>query len=471
MVRRMDWKSLMGVSTGAAQGAARSAFQRDFDRVLFSRSFRRLVDKTQVFPMPDDDHVHTRLVHSLEVASVGRSLGRLVGEFVLRETGGDGLPDVGEFGDVTAAACLLHDIGNPPFGHAGEDAIAAHFRKREGKYEMSAHCGEELKEFEGNAQSFRIATKLERPFDPGGMRLNHATLGSFLKYPRLASGSRVWKKYGVFSSERRDLEDVAEKCGLISLGNDAWCRHPLAFLVEAADDICYRVIDIEDGTRLGKVPFEAAKQELSRAAALSDSYDAGRIDDYPQDKAAGRGETIAYLRGHAINGLIREAFETFKGRYDEILEGRLHMRPKPDEEKPEAGKEPTINDNAGHGEEIQRSEDERVSLLELNEKTSKILCGLENLAIVHCYGAPDVLEIELAGYRVLDELLSVFLDEEGGGSEKKFRKKIKALLPGRVRDAKGDERYRAVVDHVSGMTDRYAALVFRRLTGSRFRMK
>src|SRR6185312_8848969 len=235
-------------------------YVQDLDRITFSAPFRRLANKTQVHPLYDNDHVHHRLIHSLEVSSVGRTLGMDVGQWLVDERKlGDIKPD--KISGIVQAACLAHDIGNPPFGHSGEQAIGAWFEDR-----LSAPTGicerldpkhhQEFKKFEGNAQGFRILARKEMYVDEGGMRLSLAVLGAFTKYPATANISAEkpeaycgLKKYGLFENDAGLFAEAAEALGLPemrSAGGRWWKRHPLVFLMEAADDICYNIMDLED---------------------------------------------------------------------------------------------------------------------------------------------------------------------------------------------------------------------------------
>ena len=251
----MIWKTLLsakrkGQRTGMTAESSRSAFEQDYDRIIFSHPFRRLQDKTQVHPLPEHDFVHTRLTHSLEVSSVGRSLGKRAGEIILQrnpELAGDFT--LFDFGAIVAAASLAHDLGNPPFGHAGEDSISDFFLHHPAgmqfRQSVSDEQWEDLVRFEGNAQGFRILDK-----EQYGLRLTYACLGAFTKYPCPAffpdrdRKRKSQKKFGFFQSEKMAFAEIATDLGLIQTQKECWCRHPLAFLVEAADDICYSIIDL-----------------------------------------------------------------------------------------------------------------------------------------------------------------------------------------------------------------------------------
>jgi dGTPase len=310
----MNWSTLLSAQRVGQKFStpelSRSAFEQDYDRIIFSHPFRKLQDKTQVHPLPEHDFVHTRLTHSLEVSSVGRSMGKKAGEIILQRH-----PELHErftlfdFGAVVAAAALAHDLGNPPFGHAGEDAIGDFFLRHpagvEFKTSVSSDEWRELIAFEGNAQGFRILNN-----DRYGLRLTFAALGAFTKYPCSVlltprdSSKKSQKKFGFFETERGIFADVARHLELIPTAVDAWCRHPLAFLVEAADDICYGVIDLEDGCRLGLVSFDETVDLLQ--LILGDKLDRRKLG-----KGSGLTEKLGVLRAMAIGRLIDATTEVF----------------------------------------------------------------------------------------------------------------------------------------------------------------
>lgn len=450
----MEWRSLLSRKRVSFDGSlhdpspevARSVFERDWDRVLFSTAFRRMHDKTQVFPLPEDDVVHSRLTHSLEVASVGRSLGKQAGRTICERYGikSDSEFDAHDVGDVVAAACLAHDIGNPPFGHAGEDAIAAFFRS-EGGTRLIAGLSEreraDLQAFEGNAQGFRLITRLQLEVD-GGLRLTAATLAAFCKYPR-ESGEELklkerasTKKHGVFQEDRATLEAIATAMGLhpsvSKAGGRSWSRHPLAFLVEAADDICYSILDIEDGVRLRHVDVGEAESLLTAIAAKGRGFSSERLNTFKEPRTR-----VGYLRAMAIGQMIEESAGTF-----------LDV---------EAGIRGGVHDVA-LGDVIP-------SHVELD--------ALKKLARKQCYRAADVIEIELAGYEALGGLLEHFIPAVVPGNDaRKARpeREQKALELLRQRGVHVDEpsqysRILRVTDYVSGMTDRHALATYRRLKG------
>lgn len=435
--RRLSFTGELRDNTRQAQ-PHRSSFERDWDRILFSTAFRRMHDKTQVFPLPDNDVVHSRLTHSLEVASVGRSLGKDVGRIVLdRHPELAGLVNVHDFGDIVAAGCLAHDIGNPPLGHAGESAIASYFQSAEGRAAtagLTPRQREDLEQFEGNAQGFRVLTRLQLEGD-GGLRLTSATLAAFSKYPREAGCDLLRKdqistrKHGFFQDDRLAFEALARETGLAPLEPRGtammWARHPLAFLVEAADDICYSILDIEDGVRLGHVEAAVAEGLL---AALATSVDPARL------AACGSHlERIGYLRALAITRMIRACVEVFVDHETAILAGTYGT-----------------------------------SLADHITDAAK-LRALKTLAFETCYRAPEVIEIELAGYRALGGLLSTFVPAAAANTPASpVVDKTRSLLVGRGVKLTGGsayERILRVTDYVSGMTDRHALATFRRLTG------
>jgi dGTPase len=432
----MNWERLLsadrlGGETRPSGRDARSEFQRDHDRIVFSSAFRRLHDKTQVFPMPENDHVHSRLTHSLEVSCVGRSLGTLVGAPILEKHGLREMADPRDLGDIVAAACLAHDIGNPPFGHSGEDAIRTWFRDP-ARFRCETLTGaerEDLARFEGNAQGFRVLARLQMARERGGMRLTHATLGAFCKYPREsllreeAGDRRSARKYGFFQSEKETFASVAAGLGLIprSAKSAWWCRHPLAFLVEAADDICYQILDLEDGFRLGKVRFDDARGLL---AAIAGEGDSGRVPPGTDEKGA-----IGHLRARSIDVLVREAADLFLREEDGIRRGTFDR-----------------------------------ALVDSIPSRNKVE-AIAALVRERCYACDEVVEIEIAGYEVIGALLDRFVAAALHPSRAEHRR-IREWMPGLFGDQGSDyEKTLRITDFLSGMTDSYAVSLFRRLSG------
>ena len=444
----MNWQILLSDTqlgtenisqTGKPDG--RSQFQKDFDRIVFSPAFRRLQDKTQVFPLPESDFVHTRLTHSLEVSVVGRSLGNLVGEqIVIRHSDLKNDFTKFHFGEIVAAACLAHDIGNPPFGHSGEDAISEYFRSGNGKRFESIIIDNkkwnDLIKFEGNAQGFRIITKLQNPKVNGGLRLTHATLAALTKYPKesltnnSASQKKIYKKFGFFQSEKDVFQNIAEHTGLIKFNSSEnfWCRHPLSFLVEAADDICYRIMDLEDSFRLGLVSFKETEELLKNLIRVD------IVKDYNERDESDR---IGYLRAKSINELIKELAQVFLDNEDGILNAKL--------------------------------EEELISLI----PGANGLEEIENLSIEKIYRHRSVVEREAAGYEVLSGLLDSFItafNEWLDGNLSPKNRTTVNLLPKRILNSSSKEteiydRMLMIIDFVSGMTDSFAISLFRKIKG------
>ncbi len=450
----MTWSELLSQARVDAGGrvkkregeAARSQFQRDWDRLIFSHALRRMHDKTQVFPLPEDDVVHSRLTHSLEAASVGRSLAHAAGATVIER---HGLRDVtaSDFGAIVSAACLAHDIGNPPFGHAGEDAIGEFFRRNDVGKEALAGLAEaergDLTRFEGNAQGFRTLARLQLE-SAGGMRLTAATLATFMKYPRLSGDAAAQaslgalqkrpelKKQGVHLAERDAFRALCADVGLLPLEGadavEAHVRHPLAYLVEAADDICYSILDIEDGVRLNLVTAHEAEERLLPIVRRWGGQLATSTIRSPRER-------VGYLRAVAINQLIDECVEAFLSHEDALLAGKLAK---------------TLKDVIPSGGDLN---------------------ALNGFAREKCYQSALVLEIELAGYEAIGGLLEDFVEAvlSAEGKPSTRQKKVLELL----RDQEGalpEEptrygRLLRVTDYVSGMTDRYALSLYRRIRG------
>jgi dGTPase len=420
----------------------RSEFQKDFDRIVFSPAFRRLQDKTQVFPLPESDFVHTRLTHSLEVSCVGRSLGNLVGETIIKRNSSLNTQFTKfHFGEIVAAACLAHDIGNPPFGHSGEDAIAEYFRSGNGQNFKSKIKDEkkwtDLIKYEGNAQGFRIITKLQNPKIKGGLNLTYSTLAAVTKYPReslvgnkdKALQSKVYRKYGFFQAEKDLFREVANATGLDCPGSEKkywWFRHPLAFLVEAADDICYRVMDLEDGFRLGLISFKETEELLKPLVSIQS------LKNY---RGKDEKDRIGYLRAVAINELVNELGKVFLDEEKNILSGKF--------------------------------QGDLISEI----KRSKALMRIKNISFDKIYKSRSVVEREVAGYEVLGGLLDTFIhsyNEAHIGKISAKHKSVFALLPGRITEEIPDELYLRllrIIDFVSGMTDSFAVSLFRKIKG------
>ncbi|MDR1172737.1 MAG: deoxyguanosinetriphosphate triphosphohydrolase [Bacteroidales bacterium] len=444
----MNWDSLLSAKRfGSASSVpenemmARSQFQRDYDRIIFSSPFRRLQNKTQVFPLPGSIFVHNRLTHSLEVASVGRSLGNvLAAELEKRgELAGSDLFSM--LGAIVSAACLAHDMGNPPFGHSGEKAISRYFAEGKGtvvKDMVSANEWTDLTHFEGNANALRVLTHQFNGRRKGGFALTCAILASLVKYPygsEAATGKKY--KYGYFVSERETFGEIAREQGIIRLSDNPvrYCRHPLAYLVEAADDITYQVMDVEDAHKLNILSTAETKEILM--AFWDSGSDENRTFHSNTQKifatVTDPNEQISYLRAVLINKLVGECIAVFMAHYGEIMSGRYDS-----------------------------------SLIDsMEEAPATAMNHCRTMSVRRIYNHPSVVEVELAGYRILGALLDEFIDAVLN-PQPHYAKKMLALLPDQFRcfpDSSTCTRIQSVLDFVSGMTDLYALELYRKIHG------
>jgi len=376
----MNWKQLLSLKRSGDlkdrprkdQDELRLGFDVDYDRIVFSQHFRSLQDKTQVIPLSQTGFVHTRLTHSLEVSVVGRSLGRMAGKRILEKH-----PDLVElgykhqdFGAIVAAAALAHDIGNPPFGHSGEKAMGTYFSNGAGQVFMnslSRKQQEDLYKFEGNANGYRLLNRSTAGIN-GGLRLSYATLGAFIKYPKESLPHRPTdhisqKKYGIFQADVDHFKDVATTLGLKNdTGPEEYYRHPLTYLVEAADDICYTIIDFEDGINLGWIPEDYALEYLIKLVGESIKTDV-------YSKLSSTQERLGYLRSLAINALITDAVEIFMNYEGDILNGTF-----------------------------------KKSLTDLSKYSAQIN-DILSITIKNVYQNPEVIQKEIGGYKILSDIL------------------------------------------------------------------
>ncbi|KPH14855.1 deoxyguanosinetriphosphate triphosphohydrolase [Chryseobacterium sp. ERMR1:04] len=425
--------------------ASRTDFQRDFDRIIFSSAFRRLQNKTQVFPLPGSVFVHNRLTHSLEVSSVGRSLGSIIGEFITDNFQSDLNEDSKSFylhnlGNVIAAACLCHDVGNPAFGHSGEDAIASYFEKNEKDLKPKFNEKEwaDLVNFEGNANAIRVLAHQQQGKDAGGSQLTMTTLASIAKYPCEAiakeKGIIHRKKFGFFQNEKDTFLEIAKATNLISESEEPhiFKRHPFVWLVEAADDICYNIIDMEDAHRLGIVSTADCKN-LFFELVKSETDDVNKVKR-KLDSISNENEKISYLRAKVINALINNSIENYKLNFNTILEGKLDK-----------------------------------ALLDIYKSENKTLQDIESFSIEKIYNHKAVVEIENAGYNVMYELLDHFIPSilKSKDERKSYDKMALKLLPNQFiyEDGTDYQRVLGVIDFVSGMTDNYATDLYRKIKG------
>jgi dGTPase len=437
----MDWKKLLstkrlGMEDWASSGRSedRTQFQRDYDRIIFSSPFRRMQNKTQVFPLPEHIFVHNRLTHSLEVASVGRSLGNLLSEKLAPEIHENQL--VSEIGTIVSTACLAHDLGNPPFGHSGEAAISNFFVKGAGKEFKSKLTEGEWKDFthfDGNANAFRILTHRFNGKRPGGFALTYSTLASIVKYPYESVLAKK-PKFGFFQSEKEDYRIIANQLGIeLKPGNqDLYMRHPLVYLVEAADDICYQIMDLEDAFKLGILSYAETKNlylgfydtELDKRQIENIEATLKRVTD--------KNEQISYLRAGVIGKLIYESIRIFTENEKDILQG----------------------DFAG-------------SLIgALQSNLAEAMNTVKAISFSRIYAHRSVVEIEIAGYKIIGTLLEEFVGAIMNPIDM-YSKKILSLLPEQYKTESDSEylKIQSIVDFVSGMTDVFALDLYRKIKG------
>lgn len=415
----------------------RTAFQRDYDRIIFSSPFRRLQNKTQVFPLPGSIFVHNRLTHSLEVASVGRSLGNMVA-LGLAQSGDETDPALlAEIGTIVSTACLAHDMGNPPFGHSGEQAISNFFRKGGGKGfldQLPEEQRSDFTSFDGNANAFRLLTHTFNGRREGGFGLTYATLASVVKYPYESILAGEKHKFGFFQTEKQLFQKIATNLGLNEQSGTPlrYSRHPLVYLVEAADDICYQVIDLEDAHKLKIITSTDAEQLLlDFFDKVTDREILSGIDEnlhIVQDK----NERISYLRAMVIGKLAKECARIFLDHLEQIMQG-----------------------------------DGIPSLVKMLQGTSRqAMETVKKVSVSRIYKDPTVIQIEIAGYKILGTLLEEFtpaiLDPDDLLSEK-----LLSIIPQQyhLQSENLYDRLQTIVDFVSGMTDLYALDLYRKITG------
>ena len=455
---KMTWNNCFSPKRfGTENGKAdiRTEYERDWDRIIFSSPFRRLQNKTQVFPLPEEVFVHNRLTHSLEVASVGRSLGKIIGKKICT------LPEVkrddnsrpfyrNSLKNVLSSACLAHDLGNPAFGHSGEEAISKYFKKRDTKkledieFRSKFSDGEwkDLITFEGNANALRVLTMQQHNRFKGGFRLTYSTIGSILKYPceSLASDKKILhrKKYGFFKIDEEIFLEVAKELNMISdtvESRIAYKRHPFVYLVEAADDISYNIIDFEDAHRLGILTYEEVSSTFLEIIKESptDEIDwvkvqADKLKDDPN-------EAIAYLRAKCINTLTYKCSDVFWKNRDAILEGMYEK-----------------------------------SLIDDIPELNSVMKRIEKRSTEKIYNARKVVELEIAGFRIMSGLVEDFVTSAltPKSERDKEQQKILALLPKQFSFDESSSPYVKVmhiIDFISGMTDVFALKLYRNLRG------
>ena len=446
----MNWEQLLSLKRHGdtnkrlrnEQDETRLGFDVDYDRIIFSPEFRSLQDKTQVVPLSSTDFVHTRLTHSLEVSVVARSLGRKAGVKILenhpylKEIHGYKAND---FGAIVAAAALAHDIGNPPFGHSGEKAIGHYFKNGPGqifKDQLNPKEYQDLCDFEGNANGFKVLTQ-DKQGAKGGIRLSYATLGAFTKYPKESlpikpNAQIASKKYGFFQTEKNSFLDVANELGLkkLSTKNIQYSIHPLAFLVEAADDICYTIIDFEDGINLGLIQEDFALEYLINL--VRDTIDTKKYSALNTTK-----ERVSYLRALAISTLIEDAVSIFMTYENEILEGEFY-----------------------------------VSILDKSKYQAQIN-DIIKLSVEKIYNSDEVIDKEISGFEILNQLLDRFIlaaNNNYKNTPTSYDKLLLKLIPNEI-DFRNDSLYIRMLNvcyFVSLFSDTKAVLTYKKIKGLGF---
>ncbi len=414
----------------------RTEFQRDYDRLIFSAPFRRLQNKTQVFPLPGSIFVHNRLTHSLEVSCVGRSLGSTIAIQLLAKHPELADTHISEIGAIVSAACLAHDLGNPPFGHSGECAICSFFSEGKGltlKEHLSSMEWEDLTHFEGNANAFRLLTHQFEGRRKGGFVMTYSTLASIVKYPYSSQLAGKKSKFGFFTTEENDYQKIADELGIIRTSKEGeaskYVRHPLVYLVEAADDICYQMMDIEDAHKLKLL---TTRETIELFESFFDEKKKNRAKDIYKI-VTDTNEQIAYLRASVIGILVNECARVFIENEEAILNGTF----------------------------------EGALIKHIGDPYREAYNHCSEVAIHKIYRSRDVLDIELAGFHVISTLLDLMID-----AVLSPEKAYSQLLINRVSSQYDIHsktlygRIQAVLDYISGMTDVYALDLYRKIKGN-----
>ena len=439
----MEWKQLISNKRfgqehkHAERHDDRSEFKRDYDRLIFSSAFRRLQNKTQVFPLPGSIFVHNRLTHSLEVASVGMSIGNDISRRVIQKR--PALKDtlVEEIGTIVSAACLAHDLGNPPFGHSGEKAIQTFFSEGPGqkiKSMVSSEFWDDITHFEGNANAFRILTHRFKGRRQGGFVMTYSMLASIVKYPFASSLAGNHGKFGFFASETESYRKIADELGIFCKSAPGeplkYARHPLVYMVEAADDICYEIMDIEDSHKLKILSF-AETEHLLLSFFDEDIQQKIRqriIDEEMTDE----NEKVVYMRASVIGKLENECVAAFLAHEEEILAGTF---------------EGSLIDH-------------------ISERQKKAYKECEKISYSKIYQSKPVLDIELSGYQIMATLMEVFIEAAVNPSRfysKQLLRRVSSQYD--IENENLEERIMAVIDYISGMTDIYALDIYQKING------
>ena len=439
----MEWKQLISNKRfgqehkHAERHDDRSEFKRDYDRLIFSSAFRRLQNKTQVFPLPGSIFVHNRLTHSLEVASVGMSIGNDISRRVIQKR--PELKDtlVEEIGTIVSAACLAHDLGNPPFGHSGEKAIQTFFSEGPGqkiKSMVSSEFWDDITHFEGNANAFRILTHRFKGRRQGGFVMTYSMLASIVKYPFASCLAGNHGKFGFFASEAKSYRKIADELGIFCKSAPGeplkYARHPLVYMVEAADDICYEIMDIEDSHKLKILSF--AETEHLLLSFFDEDIQQKIRQRIIDEELSDENEKVVYMRASVIGKLENECVAAFLAHEEEILAGTF---------------EGSLIDH-------------------ISERQKKAYKECEKISFSKIYQSKPVLDIELSGYQIMATLMEVFIEAAVNPSRfysKQLLRRVSSQYD--IENENLEERIMAVIDYISGMTDIYALDIYQKING------
>ena len=439
----MEWKQLISNKRfgqehkHAERHDDRSEFKRDYDRLIFSSAFRRLQNKTQVFPLPGSIFVHNRLTHSLEVASVGMSIGNDISRRVIQKRPELKETLVEEIGTIVSAACLAHDLGNPPFGHSGEKAIQTFFSEGPGqkiKSMVSSEFWDDITHFEGNANAFRILTHRFKGRRQGGFVMTYSMLASIVKYPFASSLAGNHGKFGFFASEAESYRKIADELGIFCKSAPGeplkYARHPLVYMVEAADDICYEIMDIEDSHKLKILSF--AETEHLLLSFFDEEIQQKIRQRIIDEELTDENEKVVYMRASVIGKLENECVAAFLAHEEEILAGTF-----------------------------------KGSLIDhISERQKKAYKECEKISYSKIYQSKPVLDIELSGYKIMATLMEVFVEAAVNPSRfnsKQLLRRVSSQYD--IENENLEERIMAVIDYISGMTDIYALDIYQKING------
>ena len=439
----MEWKQLISNKRfgqehkHAERHDDRSEFKRDYDRLIFSSAFRRLQNKTQVFPLPGSIFVHNRLTHSLEVASVGMSIGNDISRRVIQKRPELKETLVEEIGTIVSAACLAHDLGNPPFGHSGEKAIQTFFSEGPGqkiKSMVSSEFWDDITHFEGNANAFRILTHRFKGRRQGGFVMTYSMLASIVKYPFASSLAGNHGKFGFFASEAESYRKIADELGIFCKSAPGeplkYARHPLVYMVEAADDICYEIMDIEDSHKLKILSF--AETEHLLLSFFDEEIQQKIRQRIIDEELTDENEKVVYMRASVIGKLENECVAAFLAHEEEILAGTF---------------EGSLIDH-------------------ISERQKKAYKECEKISYSKIYQSKPVLDIELSGYKIMATLMEVFVEAAVNPSRfnsKQLLRRVSSQYD--IENENLEERIMAVIDYISGMTDIYALDIYQKING------